>query len=148
MSERVLVPMDGSPLSKRALETALSQFPEAAVVVLHVVDPTVPGYSYPIDVDTSREPLHGSEEWHERSNELAEQLFEEVRETAADHGGEFHTEVVVGDAAREIVDYVEREGIDHVVIGSHGRDEEARVLLGSVSESVAFRAPVPVTLVR
>jgi nucleotide-binding universal stress UspA family protein len=148
MSDRILVPMDGSPLSKRALETACSQFPAATVTVLHVVDPTVPGYSYPIDADTTTEPLHGSEEWHERSNELAKQLFEEARAVAVDFEGDLRTEVVVGEAAREIVDYVEREGIDHVVVGSHGRDEASRLLVGSVSESVAFRSPVPVTLVR
>jgi nucleotide-binding universal stress UspA family protein len=151
MTDDVLVPMDGSPLSKRALAMAIERFPDARIRVLHVIDPTQPGYSYPLDADTAREPLHGSEAWYERSRELADDLFAEVRDVAAEAGGDpdaVETETEVGEAARAIVDYVEREGIDHVVIGSHGRDEEARVLLGGVSESVAFRSPVPVTLVR
>ncbi|GAB7020902.1 hypothetical protein JCM18750_37640 [Halostagnicola bangensis] len=38
--------------------------------------------------------------------------------------------------------------VDHIVIGSHGRSGPSRVLLGSVTERVARRAPVPVTIVR
>ncbi|MCU4926574.1 universal stress protein [Halobacteria archaeon AArc-dxtr1] len=151
MTDHIVVPMDGSPLSKRALDVALSEHPDATVDVLHVVDPTEPGYSYqPFDSTAKfdREPLHGSEEWYERAEELSETLFEDVREQASEHDAEIETELVVGLPAREIVDYVEDHDVDHVVIGSHGRTEDARILLGSVSEAVAFQSPVRVTLVR
>ncbi|MDZ7731027.1 MAG: universal stress protein [Natrialbaceae archaeon] len=38
--------------------------------------------------------------------------------------------------------------VDRIVIGSHGRTGLSRVLLGSVAEEVARRAPIPVTIVR
>jgi len=148
MVETILVPMDGSPLSKRALETAVTEHPDAEIHVLHVIDPSEPGYSYPIDIDPDVEPVHGSSEWVTRGEELAESLFDESRELAAEHGAELTTVTRVGRPDREIVDYVEEVGIDHIYLGSHGRGADARILLGSVTEAVAFRSPVRVSIIR
>jgi len=54
----------------------------------------------------------------------------------------------VGRPARAIEECAEEAAVDHVVIGSHGRDGIARILLGSVAETVVRRSPVPVTAVR
>lgn len=145
---RILVPVDGSPLSERALRVALEEYPDADVTVLHVVNPTQPGYSYPVDYDTTNEPLHGSEEWYERSRELAERLFGEVHEIAEEYGDDVRTDTSVGEPGRAIIDYVSEHDIDQVIIGSHGRDEEEQFFLGSVTETVVFRSPVRVLLVR
>ncbi|MGM0718353.1 MAG: universal stress protein [Halobacteriota archaeon] len=144
----VLVPMDGSPLSKQALEISLEERPDATVTVLHVIDPTQPGYSYPIEFDLDTEPLHGSEDWYERSEELAEQLFSDAREIAGKYDGGIETETATGEAGRTIVEFAEEHDIDEIVIGSHGRDDDELQLLGSVTETVVFRSPVRVLLVR
>lgn len=146
--DQILVPMEGSPLSEEALRVALEEYPDAEITVLHVIDPTTPGYSYPMDIDLDREPLHGSEEWYERSEELAEQLFDDVRETAAEYDRDVTTETVVGEPGRKIVEVAADRGIDQIVIGSHGRDLDWPHLLGSVTETVVFRSPVRVLLVR
>ena len=149
MVRRILVPLDGSPLSRQALDTALTEYPDCEVVALHVIDPTAPGYSYYLDEqDLSREPLHGSKEWYERAETVTESLFEEALETAHRHERDLTTVTAVGSPEREIVDFVLRNDIDHVIIGSHGRGADSHILLGSVTESVAFRCPVRVTLVR
>ena len=54
------------------------------------------------------------------------------------------TMVVLGDAAEEILNYVRSEGIDLIVIGTHGRKGMERVLFGSVAERVIKMSPVPV----
>lgn len=144
----VLVPMDGSPLSRQALNVVLDEYPEASVTVLHVIDPTQAGYSYPIEFDLDTEPLHGSEEWYERSEELAEQLFEEVSEAADEYGATVATETAVGEPGRTIVDFASDSDVDQIVIGSHGRDDAEQQFLGSVTETVVFRSPVRVLLVR
>lgn len=146
--DALLVPMDGSPLSKEALEIALDEYPGATVTVLHVIDPAQPGYSYPIEFDPEMEPLHGSQEWYDRSEELADHLFEEARAIAAGYEADLVTEVVTGEPGREIVAYSETEDVDQVVIGSHGREDAQQQFLGSVTETVVFRAPVRVLLVR
>ncbi|WP_222913260.1 universal stress protein [Natrinema sp. SYSU A 869] len=148
MSRQLLVPVDGSPLSKRALERAFEEYDDASIVALHVLDPTDPGYSSPTNVDVRNEPPHGSEEWYERANEEEEKIFDDARDLASEYGEELNTETAVGEPALEIVDYAEENEIDHIVIGSHGRMEATRLMLGSVTELVVHRSPVSVTVVR
>ncbi|MBZ6496891.1 universal stress protein [Natrinema longum] len=138
MSRQLLVPVDGSPLSKRALEYAFEEFDDASIVALHVLDPTDPGYSSPTDIDVRNEPRHGSDEWYERAAEEEETVFDDVRELASEYDGELETESAVGAPAREIVDYADGNEIDHVVMGSHGRTGATRLLLGSVRKSGEF----------
>lgn len=57
------------------------------------------------------------------------------------------TEVLSGIPARKIAEYARRQGIDLIVMGSHGRGGLSRVLLGSVAEGVVRRGPCPVLVV-
>ena len=140
MTVHILVPMDSSPMAKRALDHAVTIHPDAHCTVLHVVDYIEESYS--------ARALIGGEELQERAEKRAEKLFEKADAIADDHGVEIDTESVVGDPAREIVDYAEEHDVDLIVIGSHGRSPMSRILLGSVAETVTRRAPVPVTVVR
>lgn len=142
MTEHILVPHDGSPQAWDALEHALAEYPQAAITVLHVIDPMHTGYSPGTMLPDF------SDQWYEKAKETAEEIFEEARERAADHAGEFETVRDLGRPSRKIVDYVDEHDIDHVVIGSHGRTGVTRILLGSVAETVARRSPEPVTIVR
>ncbi|MEF8791452.1 MAG: universal stress protein, partial [Haloarculaceae archaeon] len=78
----------------------------------------------------------------------AEELLAEAEGTRGEYDHEIHTEVHVGEDTSTRLDYVGEHDVDHVYIGSHGRHGVARVLLGSVAETVVRRAPVPVTVVR
>lgn len=50
--------------------------------------------------------------------------------------------------AREIIEYAAAEGIDLIVMGTHGRTGFAKLFLGSVAERVLATAPCPVLTVR
>lgn len=50
--------------------------------------------------------------------------------------------------AQRIIRYADVNGMDHLVIGSHGKQGIARYLLGSVAETVIRRSVVPITVVR
>ncbi len=139
MADNVLVPLDGSEQSWTAFEHALSEFPEATITLINIVDPIEAGYS------SEATAVGYAEEWFEQAKENAEELFEEAR-GRTDH--EVETTVEVGRPARTIVDYAEEEGFDQIVMGSHGRSGVSRILLGSVAETVVRRSPVPVTVVR
>lgn len=148
MTKNVVVPVDGSPLSFRALRHALAEFPDASITVLHVVDVFEPGYGAYPDFETTYEPLMGTEEWYERAEEVSEGIFEEAQDLADEFDREVSTTSEVGDPKRIIVDYVDEEDVDHVVIGAHGRVDEKRSVFGSTAEIVARRATIPVTLIR
>ena len=55
--------------------------------------------------------------------------------------------VLPGDPAEEIVKYVDAEGIDLVIMGTHGRKGLDRILFGSVAAHVVTRSSVPVMTV-
>jgi len=140
MPVHLLVPMAGSPLSKRALEHACSMHPGARITVLYVAEDVEESYA--------ARALVGAEELEERGRERAEAVFGDARAIAEDHHVTIDTEFVVGKPAREIVAFAADHDVDQIVVGSHGRSPMSRVLLGSVAQSVVRRAPVPVTVVR
>lgn len=142
MAKRVLVPLDGSEQSEHALAHSLSEFPGEFLVLLHVINPARAGYGAQAGIPSF------SEEWYEEQEATAEGLFEEARERAAGHDVTVETDTEVGQPARAIVEYAEANDVDQIVMGSHGREGVARVLLGSVAETVVRRSPVPVTVVR
>jgi nucleotide-binding universal stress UspA family protein len=140
MSKRVLVATDGSPQSEAALDLVADEWPAATVVLLHVVDPVQAGYR-----PTAIGPT--SEEWYEREKAAAADLFEEAAGRLGDDAT-VETVLEVGRPSKVIVRVADREDVDHVVLGSHGREGVSRILLGSVAETVVRRSPVPVTVVR
>ena len=142
MTTTVLVPMDGSPLAERALAYAFDHHPDADVRVLHVVDPVEAVYV------AEASGSHAAEEWVAAAREVGERICDRARERAADRGVEIETATEFGNPARVIRRVLEEESIDHVVMGSHGRSALGRLLLGSVSEAVLRRSPVPVTIMR
>lgn len=50
--------------------------------------------------------------------------------------------------AAVVIDYAEKEEIEHIVTGSTGRTGVARLLLGSVASEIVQKAHCPVTIVR
>jgi Universal stress protein UspA and related nucleotide-binding proteins len=55
---------------------------------------------------------------------------------------------IVGYAPMTILDYAEENGVDLIVIATHGRSGLDRVLLGSVAERVLRQSPLPVFVVK
>ncbi|RXK47391.1 universal stress protein [Halorientalis pallida] len=142
MRERVLVPFDGSPLSQRALERALTKHPDDQITVLYVIDPVLAVY------EVEMKGLPAANTWHDRITDWADEICAEATEYAGEHGCEITTATEIGRPARTILAYADEYGIDHIIMGSHGREGVSRVVLGSVAERVLRQAPIPVTIVR
>lgn len=60
----------------------------------------------------------------------------------------YEHKLLIGDPATSIVDLAESEGVDFIVLGSHGRTGLTRLLMGSVAEAVVRRAKCPVLTVK
>ncbi|ARS90691.1 universal stress protein [Natrarchaeobaculum aegyptiacum] len=144
MTSHVLVPVDDSEQSTKAIEFACREYPEAQITALHVVDPGDFYGATGIEGGT----MANYDQIRKHHEDLAEQVLEDATETAATMDCDLETEQVIGSVSRSIVDYAADHDVDHVAIGSHGRTGASRILLGSVAETVARRSPVPVTIVR
>lgn len=139
MIERVLVAMDGSDLSERALRYALDGHHDAEITVLTVVGGASPMMGQAAGIALS-------DDGEEGIREAAEPVFEQAREIAGEYDAEIETIVEAGRPARQIIDHAEE--FDVVVLGTHSGSLADRLLVGNVAKTVFQRSPVPVTVVR
>ena len=143
---RILVPTDFSPASDAAFDYALviaSRF-GASLHLLHVLDdPLVVGQTWGSEVyigslPTMRESL---------SQAAAAKLAHVVAQAEA-KGIAARSDVRVGRPAEMIRDAAEKEAVDLIVMGTHGRTGMAHLVMGSVAERMLRDAPCPVLTVR
>ncbi len=156
MGQRILVPTEGSPLSMKALEIALTDYPDADIIACHVMDPIGSGLSL-IDVmrptfDDGAPPGSVSpeywREWNQKAEQKAQAVFDEAHELADEHDSTIDTVLEFGEPDDVILEHAEEHDVDRIVMGSHCRSGAERFLVGSVAETVVRRAPVPVMIVR
>jgi len=138
--KKVLVPVDGSDSSKRALEMAIAvaNAAHASLLVLEVIEEfgPLPGY------------YEAAPAGKDRVKWIAEQRFEKVHPMLDELKGNWKRVVVEGYAADQICEIAAKEKVDMIVIGSRGLSPLGRFLLGSVSDRVVHHAPCSVTVVR
>jgi nucleotide-binding universal stress UspA family protein len=142
MNERTLVPYDGSPLSQRALERAITKHPDDQITVLYVIDPMLAVY------EAETKGLPAASTWYDRMTERADEICARAIDRAGEHDCEITTVTENGRPARTILQYAAEHDIDHIMMGSHGREGVSQLILGSVAEGVMRQAPMPVTIVR
>ncbi|MDR1857677.1 MAG: universal stress protein [Desulfovibrio sp.] len=73
-----------------------------------------------------------------------------MEDFVAEHFADIPTKghVLVGYAAEEILNRAHEEGVDLIVMGTHGRKGIDRILFGSVAEKVVKNADMPVLTIR
>lgn len=141
MIERILVPVDGSERSKEAFTFATETFTDTSFTAYHVIQ----GGSGDLGAFAG---MTGELPDEDAGLEASEKLLEEMRTIGSDRGVRVETNRGRGRPDRLIINEAAEGDYDLVVLGSHGRDGIARVLLGSVAEKVVRRSPVPVLVYR
>ncbi|MEF8807290.1 universal stress protein [Natronomonas sp.] len=136
---RILVPVDGSEQSLAALEYAIDRFPEGRITVFHAV-------ALPFEYD--RDAIEaGLGTIIDGLTRRGERILDSAVQAIADEDLIVETELAHGKPARSIVDYTVENDFDQIIMGRHGRSLPARMVLGSVAETVSRRSEIPVTLV-
>jgi nucleotide-binding universal stress UspA family protein len=142
MYKRILVPVDGSETSNKALTAALQMARDSGgrVRVLHAVDALafVELYAYAADTLAI---VH----------EQAEKLLRDALDIAKAAGVPADRKLVEDAGARlgdVVADAAKEWDADLVVVGTHGRRGFSRALLGSGAEEIIRYSPVPVLVIR
>lgn len=147
MFQKILVPTDGSETAEAAVDHAidLAEKYEAGLHALYVVDTDSMSLSLGAEqVDRIEQGQYGE---MDEVRERAESATGYVADRARERGLETVEQVSSGKPHSLIADYVENNGIDLVVMGSHGRSGIRRALLGSVTERTLRSTDVPVLVV-
>ena len=142
MLSKILVPVDGSENSFRALEQAIflaTKIQEAKITALYVIEDPPSLYIYsPKIMEKVRADYESA----------YTKILERSKEMADKSGINIHTVLVEGDPASKIIGYSEMEKIDIIIIGSRGMGKFKELILGSVSNKVLHHAKCSVMLVR
>jgi nucleotide-binding universal stress UspA family protein len=131
--QKILFPTDFSHTGDAALgfATALARDNDALLYIVHVQEP--PQF------------YGGGEMYYGMLDPTMAELSKMLEAvTPADGGVRFEHRLISGDPAEALVDFAEHEGIDLIVMGTHGRSGLTRILMGSVAEAVVRRATCPV----
>ena len=147
MYERILVPTDGSDVAEAAVDHALdlAERYDAEVHALYVVD--IDSVNISLGTEQVDRIKQGRFDEMPEVKQDAEEATEYVANAAEQAGLDYAEHIRVGEPARAIRKFVEENGIDLVVMGSHGRSGLSRVILGSVAEKVLRRTHLPVLIV-
>lgn len=141
-AKKILFATDFSAASETALALASSLASDAGAV-LHLAHSHV-GTPYPIGTDaygiSVDSPIHDAE------RRAREKKLTEVRPTI--EGVECMHHGLEGMPAEEIIELSEKEAVDLIVVGSHGRTGLSRMLMGSVAEAIVRHAKCPVVVVK
>ena len=138
----VLFPTDFSEGAEPAFPQAV-HFAEWHDATLHVLN--VRTSAQPDDLDTTREfpvPFSTMRGWLDRAG------HDDANGPSLKNVEIEQTQVDSAAPPEAIVDFVEGQGIDLIVMGTHGRRGLDRVRFGSVTEEVVRTAPAPVLTVQ
>ena len=139
----ILVPLDFSKSSERAFNHAyrIARDYASRIILLTVIDDRFP---YP-DLFSFEEPR---EDYYRHLRERALTHMEELLHQKDTACLAYEKLVLRGDPSKEILTVAEEEGVDLIVLATHGTTGLTHYLLGSVTEKVVRRAPCPVLVVR
>ena len=140
--KRIIVGVDGSPHSRKALEWASDEAEQhgSDLTVLTAWLPTPP----PLAGTSTTEPTHGAIDARDTAKEV---LMETIRDVLGEDPPVLvQPELKEGHAAKVLIDL--SKDADLVVVGSRGHGGFAGMLLGSVSQHVAAYARCTVVVAR
>ena len=153
MYSKVLVPLDGSDVSERALAHAQSvaEALGARVYLLQVISLS---HEYEASRDAGGESPSAVEYSLDLAREItagrqarAQTYLEEVASRLESQGIRVETAVRQGLTLENITQFVEENGIDLIVMSTHGRGYFQRFMVGSVTDRVIRSSHVPVVAI-
>ena len=148
---KILVPVDGSSASMKALQYAVRLAElgasNAELVIVHVVEDVKQGGAIGLQAKYGNVRL--VEGFKRARREAALKWLKQIEEAAKKKGIRLKSEILDGDSKVDIIiDYANEKSVDFIVMGSRGITGFKRLLLGSVANAVVSNAPCPVMVVR
>ncbi|MDD1661352.1 MAG: universal stress protein [Methanomicrobiales archaeon] len=141
MFQSILAAIDGSRRSEAALDVAIGEA-KLHGAALHVVYVIETGLFSSIPMDNTWEVIYGLLETQGKEAHLA------ALKRAESQGIGITTHLKEGHAGNEILKLARELDADLIVVGSHGKSELDRILLGSISSFVVGHSTVSTLVVR
>jgi nucleotide-binding universal stress UspA family protein len=141
---KIVVPLDGSGWSERAIPHAvdIARTNNSELILLHVFKPPAAEYIDQI-------ALAGQDEQLMQLREQMKQQLAALRNQLRSQKINVRVQFIEGTGVAGIIcDYVNEEGVDLIVMSSHGRTGMSKWLFGSVAQKVMQGVKAPVLMIR
>lgn len=139
MFKKILVPVDGSDPSNAAIQLALHLAKEqnGQITFVHAIELNkLVAMAGPAPIDPSLAV--------EAACDVGRIVLEDAKREADRAGIQCSCEQPEDDCVNSVLALAKQQRADLIVIGSHGRSGVPRLVLGSVSEGILRRSPIPV----
>ena len=142
MFSKILVPLDGSSLSEKALDPAVEMASknDSEIILLEAVQDSLAA------VPEARYHVPPKEVY--RSAVMSMKYLQSIATRLRMKGNRVRCHVQEGDPCSSILSYAHREDVDVIVMSTHGRSGISRMVMGSVASKVAITTHRPVVLVK
>ena len=143
--KKVLAPVDFSEPSMKALASAWELVKEVNASELHLLHVVTPHHLLGIEAL----PVGGREIAREASMiEQAEEELLRIKKADLENSKKVVTATVVGSPAIKVGEYAREQGIDLIVMSTHGRTSGDGVMIGGTTEKVLRHASCAVLVIR
>lgn len=137
----ILVALDGSPAGQNALDRAV-ELARAGETKLHAAYVVETGLFSSLPTDNTVEIMYNV------LQKEGEAVLDKAKTDAAAHGITLSTHIKFGHAGSEIIALAEKIKADLIIVGSHGKSQTDRLLIGSVSTFIVTHSRVSTMVVR
>lgn len=145
--KKILIPVDSSEFSERAIEMG-KQMAKAfgcEVLLLHVVGLRIATLRFSATVPQGK----SSDTYEDHEKNDARDMLTAYKDSFGDIKDKVETQVVYGIVADEILKIINNTDVDLVIMGSHGIGSTLyRTLLGSVTNKVVHHSKKPVLVIK
>lgn len=138
----ILVPVDGSDSSVRAVKFAMQAVADSDGAVLHLLTVQPPIVSGNVTRFFSADAIN---EYYQDEGQKALVAAKAVLDGVS---APYHEAIEVGPVAQTIATFAKNKGCDMIVMGTRGLGSVGSLVLGSVTTKVLHLTDIPVTLVK
>ena len=141
MFSKILVPVDGSDISYRALDSALflSERLGSKITAIHVIEKVPTVYIQSQKILDEILVTHKNE---------SQKILDECSSIATKKGIAIDTTLLEGNPASTILEFSQMDKYEVIIIGSRGMGHFKALILGSVSSKILHHSVCPVLLIR
>jgi nucleotide-binding universal stress UspA family protein len=147
---KILVPIDGSKNSLRALNTAinLAKFTKSKIVGLHVLPTDVSSLS----IIELMKPLSSiqSIDYEEKLKKNGQKVIDDASLRCKQNKVNFSSKIIKGNPGFDTIKFAhnKKNSINLIIMGSRGEGHAEEILLGSVSYHVVHKSKIPVMIIK
>ena len=142
MYQKILVPLDGSTFSESIVAIARGLIFDCKgtpdLILYTVVEPF------------RNQPFRSGDDWNEKmkleAEKVARNYLEQLAARLSSEGIKARVVIDFGDPAQAIMDYVKKNGVDLIMMSTHGRSGLSRMVFGSVADRIIHHSVVPVLI--